>query len=74
MNDVTKIKYNYGKIVKKVRQRACLTQGELAKVLNIEQGTVSKIEKNQLSMKAEMWLFFCKKYKVNPMKLLSRAA
>ena len=64
--DWNKKKSDMAFIVKGIRLYFNLAQVDMAEVLRVKQGTVSKIEKGELELSAMQWLGFCKRFSIHP--------
>lgn len=54
------------KILRTIRKYYGINQINMAKALNVAQGTISKMEVGALSMDGIQWVSFCKGYKLDP--------
>jgi DNA-binding XRE family transcriptional regulator len=63
------MEHHLDKIFRSVRKYNGFSQQDMASILNITQGTISKIEKKSMGVDAELWINFCGKFKVDPMSI-----
>lgn len=57
-------------VVRAARKRAGMTQKEIARLLGLSQGKISKIETGLLSMEAFQWIEFCEALRIPPNSIL----
>lgn len=57
-------------LFKALRKYYSINQIELAKILNVTQGSVSKIESGTLEISATQWIILCEKFDVSPYSMM----
>ncbi|MCO4754723.1 MAG: helix-turn-helix transcriptional regulator [Bacteriovoracaceae bacterium] len=58
-------------VIKALRKYNGYQQASFCKFLNIQQGTLSKIESGLLSINATVWIDICMKFKINPEAIIT---
>lgn len=58
-------------VIKALRKYHGYQQASFCRFLNIQQGTLSKIESGLLSINATVWIDICMKFKINPEAIVS---
>ena len=58
-------------VIKALRKYHGYQQASFCKFLNIQQGTLSKIESGLLSINATVWIDICMKFKINPEAIIT---
>lgn len=58
-------------ITRALRKHYGITQKNFSELIDVRQGTLSKIESDQLSLSATQWIYLCDHFKVDPSALLS---
>jgi len=65
-NEKTDAIHKVARIVRGARKQLAYSQIEMARTLNISQGSLSKIEAGQLTLTPEQWYGFCEHVRISP--------